>query len=135
MRMLPIAVVGLALAACTPPAPLGPQPLNTTLGPALNAEQIRSEMVGNTGSGTRTGTTSIWNMYVASDGTLSGKSPLLSDTGTWRISSDGKFCMTWKADFHGQEVCQSVHRGGTNGIVLTSGDSVEDMVFTPGNKI
>jgi hypothetical protein len=133
--MLPIVVVGLALAACNAPAPLGPQPMSVTLGPALNADQIRSEIVGNTGSGTRTGTTSIWKMYVAADGSLSGKSPLLSDTGTWRISQDGKFCMTWKADFHGQEVCQSVHRGGTNGIQLASPDSVEDMVFTPGNSV
>jgi hypothetical protein len=133
--MLPIVVVGLALAACSPPAPLGPQPLSVTLGPALNADQIKSEMVGNTGSGTRTGTTAVWKMYVAPDGSLSGKSPLLTDTGTWRISQDGKFCMTWKVDFHGQEVCQSVHRGGTNGIQLASPDSVEDMVFTPGNSV
>ncbi len=136
MRMLPFVVVGLALAGCAvKPAPLGPQPLSVTLGPTLNAGNIRSEMVGNTGAGTRTGTTSIWSVYVAPDGTLAGKSPLLSDTGTWRISDDGKFCMTWKVDFHGQEVCQSVHRGGSNGIQLASMDSVEDLVFTPGNKL
>jgi hypothetical protein len=133
--MLPFVVVGLALAACSKPAPLGPQPLDVTLGPTLNSGQIRSEMVGNTGKGTRTGTTSIWNMYVAPDGTLIGKSPLLSDTGAWRISDDGKFCMTWKVDFHGQETCQSVHRGGSNGLQLASPDTVEELVFTPGNTM
>jgi hypothetical protein len=131
MRMLPIVVVGLALAGCAKPAPLGPQPLDVTLGPTMNPGQIRSEMVGNTGTGTRTGTTSYWTMSVAADGTLAGKSVLLADTGTWRISDDGKFCMTWKIDFGGREICQSVHRGGT-AIQLASPDSVEEMTFKPG---
>jgi hypothetical protein len=135
MRMLLFVVVGLALAACSKPAPLGPQPRDVTLGPSLNADQIRGEMVGNTGSGTRTATTSIWSMYVAPDGTLAGKLPVLTDTGTWRISDDGKFCMTWNVDFRGQEVCQSVHRGGTIGLKLASPDTVEELVFAPGNKL
>ena len=135
MRMLPIAVIGLALMGCSgKPAPLGPQPSDVTLGPTLNSGQIRSEIVGNTGVGTRTGTTSYWKLYVSPDGTLAGKSALLADTGTWRISDDGKFCMTWKIDFYAREICQSVHRGGT-AIQLASPDTVEELTFTPGNNL
>jgi hypothetical protein len=135
MRMLPIVVTGLVLMGCSvKPAPLGPQPLDVKLGPTLDSAQIRSEMVGNTGSGTRTGTTSVWNVFVSPDGTIVGKSTVLADTGMWRISDDGKFCMTWKSDWHGQEICQSVHKAGA-GIQLASPDSVEELIFTPGNKL
>jgi hypothetical protein len=135
MRMLPIVVTGLVLMGCAvQPAPLGPQPLDAQLGPTLNSAQIRSEMVGNTGSGMRTGTTSVWTIYVAPDGTIAGKSVVLADSGTWRVSDDGKFCMTWKVDWHGQEICQSVHKTG-NTIQLHSMESLEEMTFAPGNKL
>jgi len=135
MRMLPIVVTGLALMGCAvKPAPLGPSPFDAKLGPTLNPAQFQSVMVGNTGAGTRTGTTSIWTMYVSPDHTLVGKSLALADTGTWRVSDDGKFCMSWKVDFHSQETCQSAHQSGA-AIQLASPDSVEELTFSPGNKL
>jgi hypothetical protein len=133
MRLLPVACATLALTACAieKPAPLGPQPVGAKLGPALTSSQIRDELVGNTGTGSRTGTTSRWSMYVGTDGTLVSKSLQPSDSGTWRISDDGKFCMTWKVEFQGEETCQSVHKGGA-AVQLASPKSLEELTFLPG---
>ena len=53
-----ILLAGLALTACAPPAPLGPQP-TYPLGQRLEAPQIAAEIVGNTGTGSRTATNEI----------------------------------------------------------------------------
>src|SRR6185312_459484 len=92
MRFLQLMAVGIALVGCEKPAPLGPQPTQR-LGEQLNAAQIRQEMVGNTGTGHRTSTNSVYSMYVAPDGTLIEKLPTRTETGRWRITDDGHFCM------------------------------------------
>jgi hypothetical protein len=136
VRTYPIVAAGVLLAACAiqKPAPLGPQPIAADLGPSLSAAEVRDEVVGNTGSGTRTGTTSKWSMYVAPDGRLASSSLQPPDTGRWRITDDGQFCATWQVTWDGREVCQRVHK---QGIVMqfASPTSVEEMTFLPGNKL
>jgi hypothetical protein len=139
----------MALAACaqTPttqqmaeqvnaaPAPLGPQPANSDAnGPQLTAAEIRSVMVGNTGLGTRTGTKAEWGMYVAPDDRLLGKGVSGGDTGQWLITEDGRFCMRWRVDWDGQEICQTVHRASPTAIRLTNLNQVEVLTFWPGNR-
>jgi hypothetical protein len=135
MRILPFAAAAvLLLAACSPPAPLGPQPVDTTLGPPLTADQVRQEIVGNTGIGTRTGTKTIWSMYVDPNGTLRVTGAQPEETGSWRIGDDGRFCVKLQRTWNGQELCQSVHKAGA-GLVLNSALSREEMTFLPGNKL
>ena len=134
MRILTVLAASLLLVACAKPAPLGPQPLGTTLGPQLDAQQIRGEIVGNTGTGTRTGTNTKWSLYVAPDGTLAMTSAQPNDTGTYKITDDGHFCMTFKVAFDAQEVCQTVHKAGT-ALQFVSPRSVAELTFVPGNKL
>ncbi len=133
MRIVAVIVAGLALAACSKPAPLGPQPTQR-LGDRLTAAQIEDEIVGNTGTGTRTSTSATYSMYVAPDGTLIEKLPTRTETGHWRITNDGHFCMQWPTDFNGHEICQTVHQAGIT-IQLASPESLEELVFQAGNKL
>ena len=133
MNKLNFVWLAMALAACSAPAPLGPQPM-AQLGPALSADEARSLMVGYTGTGTRTSTGSGWNMYVAPDGTLAATAPHRAEAGRWRFADDGRFCMTWTADWDGKELCQSVHRSGGS-IQLSSPASLEILTFMPGKRL
>jgi hypothetical protein len=126
-------LAGLALASCAPPAPLGPQP-TYLLGPRLTAPQIAAEMIGNTGTGPRTATNAQYTMYVAPDGTLASKIYSRSDSGTWRITTDGFFCTTWRVDFDGREVCHDVHKVGAV-VQLHSATALENLTFVPGKQI
>lgn len=129
-------LAGLALVACTAapaPAPLGPQPTDP-VGPRLSAAELQSAIVGNTGAGPRTGTLSTWSMYVAPDGRLAGKGATMTDTGTWRITGDGQFCMQWKVDFDGLPICATAHRTGS-AIQFAAPDVRTVMTFTPGNRL
>jgi hypothetical protein len=133
MKMGILLLAGLALTACAPPAPLGPQP-TFQLGPRLGPPQIAAEMVGNTGTGPRTATNALYSMYVAPDGTLTSRIYQRSDTGTWRITGDGFFCTTWQVDFDGKEVCHDVHKVGAV-IQLHSPTALEELTFVPGNRL
>jgi hypothetical protein len=133
MRAIPWILGAVVLAGCAKPAPLGPQP-SAFLGPQLSAPDIRDVMVGNTGRGQRTGTNSQFEMYVAPDGTLVSKSLVGVETGSWRISDDGRFCSTAALAVPSGEVCQTVHKAGI-GVQLASPTSVEEMVFVPGKAI
>ncbi len=134
MRLFPLVLAALSLSACAQPAPLGPQPLAEHVGPLLSAAEIRSQMVGNTGRGSRTGTTAEFAMYVAPDGSLVSKSIAGREVGRWRISEDAKFCSTGAVVTGGGEVCQTVRKAGS-GIQLVSPHSVEEMVFAPGDQL
>ena len=128
-----LAIAGTVLAGCTPPAPLGPQP-TSQLGPRLAAPEIAREIVGNTGTGQRTATNAPYSMYVAPDGSLASKVYSRTDSGRWRITSDGFFCTTWQVDFDGREVCHDVHKVG-NTIELHSATALEELIFAPGNRL
>ena len=134
MRMTALILAALSLTACARPDPLGPQPLTEHLGPQLTAADIRSQMVGNTGRGSRTGTTADFAMYVAPDGSLVSKSIAGREVGRWRISDDDKFCTVGAVVTTGGEVCQTVHKAGI-GVQLVSPRSVEEMVFAPGDNL
>jgi hypothetical protein len=126
-------VVSTVLADCAPPAPLGPQP-TAQLGPRLSAPQIAAEMVGNTGTGSRTATNAPYQMYVAPDGTLASRIYDRTDSGVWRITGDGFFCATWRVDFDGKEVCHDVHKAGV-AVQLHSPTALEVLTFVPGNRL
>jgi hypothetical protein len=137
----PLAILGLAAlaAACTPtavdptPKPLGPSPVDA-LGPALNAAQIQQALVGNTGLGSRTGTMASWGMYVSPDGRLAGRGASSTDSGQWRITPDNLFCMRWRVDWDGQEICQTVHRVNDTTVKLASRDTVEVLSLVRGER-
>lgn len=133
MRVPVMIVAALAMASCTPPAPLGPQP-TFQLGPRLSAPQIAAEIVGNTGTGPRTATNAPYSMYVGPDGSLASKVYGRTDSGTWRITGDGFFCTTWRVDFDGKEVCHDVHKAGVV-IQLHSPTALEELTFVPGNRL
>jgi hypothetical protein len=116
------------------PEPLGPQP-TAVLGPELSAPQVKSEIVGNTGTGRRTGSNAQLSMYVAPDGKLLVKGIGGTDAGQWRIADDGQWCTSLpNAASRGGEVCQKVHKAGI-AIQFASPSSVEEMTFLPGNKL
>jgi len=128
-----ILLAGLALTACAPPAPLGPQP-TYPLGQRLEAPQIAAEIVGNTGTGSRTATNAPYSLYVAPDGTLASRIYQRTDTGVWRITSDGFFCTIWQVDFDGKEVCHDVHKVGVV-VQLHSPTALEELTFVLGNHL
>ncbi len=134
MRMIPLAVVALSLTACVRPDPLGPQPTAQHTGPQLSADQIRSEMVGNTGRGDRTGTTTNFSMYVVPDGRLVTQTIGERRLGRWRISPNDEFCTIGADATEPGEVCQIVRKEG-DGVALVSPRSVEQLVFAPGDKL
>ena len=133
----PLLALALALGACAAqehPAPLGPQPLQV-VGVPITLVDLQSQIVGNTGVGTRTGTRVQWTVYVGTDGRLATKTPINNDTGTWRMSpGDGRFCMTLRSEANGQENCYSPYRRG-NAIELVDGDTAQILVFSPGNRL
>jgi hypothetical protein len=133
MRMVLPILAAAALASCAPPAPLGPQPTEN-VGVRLTSDQIRSEVVGNTGSGTRTSTRATISLYVAPDGSLIEVLPTRTETGRWRISDDGFFCQQYPIDFDGKEICFSVHKAGIT-IEFHSMEVLERLVFQAGKKI
>src|SRR6266700_2110514 len=127
MRTFPIVLATLALAACTQPAPLGPQPLTEHVGPQLSAADIQTQLVGNTGVGNSTGTATDFAMYVAPDGRLVANSIAGREVGRWRISGDDRFCTVGAAVTTNGEVCQTVHKAGV-GVQLYSPSSGEELV-------
>jgi hypothetical protein len=127
--LIALAVLGGCAAK---PSPLGPQPA-AALGPELAAEQIRSEIVGNTGTGRRTGSEAPFSMYVAPDGTLLVKTPNGVETGQWRIADDGKWCASVPKTPAG-ETCQTVHKAGV-AIQFAAPTAREELTFLPGNRL
>jgi hypothetical protein len=108
--------------------------LGAALGPQLGADQVRSEIVGNTGSGTRTGTQTLWQMYVDPNGSLTVAGAQPTATGSWHIADDGQFCAKAPGLWDGQDLCQTVHKTG-NTIQFHAPKFLAEMVFVPGKKI
>ncbi len=133
MRMVLPILAAAVLASCEAPAPLGPQPTEN-VGVRLTSDQIRSEIVGNTGAGTRTSTRATISLYVAPDGTLLEQLPTRTETGKWRITDDGFFCQQFPIDLDGKEICFSVHKAGIT-IEFHSPQVLERLVFQAGKKI
>jgi len=133
----PLLALALAVGACAvqeQPAPLGPQPL-AVVGVPITLADLQSQIVGNTGNGTRTGTRAAWSIYVSPDGRMLTKTPINSDSGTWRMSpGDGRFCMTLQNEGSGRENCYTPYRRGT-AIELVDADTAQILVFTPGNRL
>jgi len=82
----------LALGACaTQPAPLGPAIPDEPAGPALSAPDVQALVVGNTGTGTMSGSNATYAMYVMPGGRAELKRPTGIEDGNWQITPDGKF--------------------------------------------
>jgi hypothetical protein len=122
----------LLLAACAnePPAPLGP-PVQVPTGPGLSADEIRSQLVGKTGSGPISGSNATQLVYFAADGTGVLKIPAGTEQGKWRIAPEGQICETWERYRGGQEYCQRVYRQG-DVYQLVNSNSVEVLRFVAG---
>jgi hypothetical protein len=131
-----IACAGLAaLAACAAeePAALGPSVNNDQTKPALNGEQIRSLIVGQTATGPISGSHIMFKMYVAADGTATADRPTGIEHGTWHVA-DNQWCVRWENYRAGQEYCERVYPNGANYKFVNT--TMEDLfTFQPGNQI
>lgn len=127
-----------ALAACTaaeqPPAPLGPAVENDQTQPALSADQIKSLVVGNTGTGPISGSHITFKMYVAPDGTALADLPTGVENGAWRLTADGQWCVKWDHYRAAQEYCQRVYPDGGK-YKFVDGTSEEIFTFEPGKHV
>jgi hypothetical protein len=129
----------LLLAACGEttaggqPAPLGP-PIAMPSGPGLTADQIRQQLVGNTGTGPISGSIAKMSMYLGADGAALAKLPTGLEQGKWRITNDNLLCTSWAKYREGQEYCQRVYRDG-EGYKLINNNSIEVFTFVAGKTI
>jgi hypothetical protein len=134
MKQLFACVTALGLAACAiQPAPLGP-PIVSSPGPSLTAAAIRDAVVGNTGTGTMSGSTIVYSMYVAADGTAQSRLPTGIDEGSWRLTNDDQWCAKWQRFRGGAEYCQRVYKDGDMYKFINS-DSVELLSFAAGKRV
>jgi hypothetical protein len=134
MKKLFAPIAALALAACVvQPAPLGP-PIVSSPGPSLTASAIRDAIVGNTGTGTMSGSSIEYSMYVAPDGTARSKLPTGVDEGNWRLTNDGEWCARWQRFRAGEEYCQRVYKEG-NVYKFINSNSVELLSFAAGKHV
>jgi len=133
MKTLFVCAAALALGACAAePAPLGPS-IATSDAPGLSSAAILDVISGNTGVGTMSGSTVTYAMYVAPDGTAQARLPTGTDTGNWRLTSDGQWCVNWKLFRNGEEYCQRVYKDG-KGYKFVNASSEELLVFAPGKR-
>src|SRR5258708_28383354 len=121
------------LAGCTQPAPLGP-PIVMPAEPGLSGSAIRSAIVGSTGTGTMSGSTVVYSMYVGPDGTTLAKLPTGIDRGSWHITDDDQWCVRWQLYRRGREYCQRIYREGDM-YKFVNANSVEVLSFAPGMRI
>jgi hypothetical protein len=132
-KLLGCAGTLLLVAACAAPAPLGP-PIVVPAGPGLSTAAVREAIAGNTGTGTMSGSSITYSMYVAPDGTAQAKLPTGIDQGTWRLTDDGQWCAKWHVFRGGQEYCQRVYKEGEFYNFVNS-NSVEILRFVPGKHL
>jgi hypothetical protein len=133
MKKLFVCAALLALGACVEkPAALGP-PIATSDAPGLSSAAILDVVNGNTGVGTMSGSNITYAMYIAPDGTAQTQLPTGIDTGNWRLTSDGQWCVNWKLFRNGEEYCQRVYRHG-EGYKFVNGNSEELLTFAPGKR-
>jgi len=65
--------------------------------------------------------------YFAKDGTMNGgfvnkpDDAPQTDKGTWKVSNDGKVCVTWEQWFNGKEQCVYLYQL-TNGLLIINTD-------------
>ena len=133
MRALLYSGMVLALAACTAPAPLGP-PASPALGPALTSAEIRDAVVGQTGTGSITGSTITFAMYLAPDGAALARRPTGIERGQWRLTNDGELCLRWQTYRQGEEYCQNAYREGRM-LRFQDTKSAQLLAFEPGNQL
>ena len=123
----------LALTACGAPAPLGPRVVSAP-GPSLSSSEIRNAVVGKTGSGSITGSTITFAMYIAPDGTALSRLPAGPDRGQWRLTDDGQLCLRWQTYRAGEEYCHRAYREGAL-LRLQGENSAELLSFQNGNHL
>jgi hypothetical protein len=116
--------LGLAtLAACAPSPPAG-QKLSA-------AELAKVEP-----NATAIGTNGYENfaIYTAPDGRFAIRMPSVVDSGTYKITDDGRVCLKYNRAFDAGEYCNSIYRDGqTYRAVGPDGNIVGTYTLTPGN--
>lgn len=53
-----------------------------------------------------------------------------SDTGTWKVNSDGKFCFKWSQWDQGKEKCVSIYKLGNGYLVVNDQNNFESMILS-----
>jgi putative hemolysin len=125
----------LALGACaTQPAPLGPAIPDEPAGPALSAPDVQALVVGNTGTGTMSGSNATYAMYVMPGGRAELKRPTGIEDGNWQITPDGKFCVKWELFRGGEDYCQRIYKDGPI-YKFRNENSVELLTFQAGRQL
>jgi hypothetical protein len=133
LALLLLAACGGTTAPPAQPAPLGP-PIAVPTGPGLSADQIRQQLVGNTGTGPISGSIAMMTVYLGPDGNALAKLPTGLEQGRWRITTDNMLCTTWTNYRQGQEYCQRVYRDGEV-YQLVNNNSIELFRFVAGKTI
>lgn len=124
-----------ALGACAvQPEPLGPAIPDEPAGPALSAQDVQALVVGNTGTGTMSGSNATFAMYVMPGGRAELRRPTGIEAGNWQITPDGKFCAKWELFRGGEEYCQRVYRNGPV-YKFHNLNSVELLTFQAGRQL
>jgi hypothetical protein len=101
-------------------------------GTKLTADQIRQQLVDHTTYGTISGRAYV--QYVAPDGTQKIKMANFTDSGTYRITSDGVWCRTWKISTGGKEDCVTVYKDGDTYYSVTPDGGIRaTYTVQPGN--
>lgn len=122
-----ISVAAMALGLCALQTALASPP-----GTKLTGDQIRQQLVDHTTYGTISGRAYV--QYVAPDGTQKIRMANFADSGTYRITSDGLWCRTWKVSTGGKEDCVAVYKDGDTFYSVTSEGGVRaTYTVKPGN--
>ena len=73
--------------------------------------------------------------YFAPDGKMNGAfatAPVgapQNDKGTWKINSDGLFCVTWEHWFSGKEGCLSLYKLNNGILIINTENNFESLVL------
>ncbi len=111
-------VVLAALCGCTTPIEHGT---------AMTPQEISSDLVGKTWSGTLANGSPA-TQVVNADGTISIEGGL-NDSGRWRLSDKG-YCVTWNKLRHGVEACYIVERTASGHYVVRRAEGQPVMTVT-----
>ena len=111
-------LVGAALAACQ----------SASQGEKLSAAQLRSDMPNTTATSTK----GNWVVYNGANGAATIKMAGKTDSGAYRVSDDGLWCLKFKSAFAGRELCDQIYKEGSVYRSVHRDGTEDTWTLTPG---